>query len=238
MRSHATPTRPPVQHDAPRQLHCLWLCPFSRTVRLGLEEKGLAYRVILEKPWERRREFLALNPAAQVPVLREDSGITVPDSEVISDYLDEAYPQKPLIGADIANRVEVRRLHRWFSGIFFEDVTKPVLYERVFAPAMGRHQPDAKALKVCFDNLKQHLEYTEYLLESNHWIAGQALSWADLAAGAHFSCLDYLNLMAWEKYPATKLWYMRLKSRPSFRPILKDKAPHVPASAHYENLDW
>jgi len=66
-----------------RTLFHLWLHPFSRKVRIALSEKKLGFELKIEKVWERRTEFLALNPAGDVPVLVEDDGTTLANSQVI-----------------------------------------------------------------------------------------------------------------------------------------------------------
>ena len=75
-----------------RVLYHLPLSPYARKVRLVLAEKRLPFELQLEKVWERRPEYLELNPAGTVPTLVEDNGLVVPDSAVICEYLDEAYP--------------------------------------------------------------------------------------------------------------------------------------------------
>ena len=80
-----------------RYLYHLPLSPYSRKVRLLLAEKRLPFELRVEKVWERRGEYLDLNPAGTVPTLLEDSGLAVPDSTVIAEYLEEAYPDTPLL---------------------------------------------------------------------------------------------------------------------------------------------
>jgi glutathione S-transferase len=70
------------------------------------------------------------------------------------------------------------------------------------------------------------------------WLAGDRLSFADLAAAAHLSSVDYLGDVPWTENEAAKTWYARLKSRPSFRTILAEQMPGLPASAHYADLDF
>ena len=106
-----------------RALYHLPLSPYARKVRLVLAEKRLPVDLIVEKPWERREEYLELNPAGTVPTLVEDNGAVIPDSSVICEYLDEAYPELPILGDTIAERVEVRRLTAWFDGKFAAEVT-------------------------------------------------------------------------------------------------------------------
>src|ERR1700735_545584 len=90
--------------------------PYARKVRLVLAERRLPFELRLEKVWERRPEYLELNPAGTVPTLVEDNGLVVPDSSVICEYLDEAYPDNSLMGRSLVERIEVRRLTSWFDG--------------------------------------------------------------------------------------------------------------------------
>ena len=66
-------------------------CPHSRFVRLVLEELGLPVRLVEERVWERREEFLMLNPAGTTPVLVEEGAPPVPGAGVIAEYLDETH---------------------------------------------------------------------------------------------------------------------------------------------------
>ena len=75
-------------------------------------------------------------------------------------------------------------------------------------------------------------------LDREKWLAGDALSFADLAAGGHFSVLDYLGEVPWEEFPQAKQWYALLKSRPSFRPLLTDRLPGLPPPRLYAELDF
>src|ERR1700674_4673525 len=99
-----------------RVLYHLPLSPYARKVRLVLAEKRLPFELRMEKVWERRPEDLELNPAGTGPPLIEDNSLVVADSNVICEYLEEAYPDTPLLGRTLAERVEVRRLVAWFDG--------------------------------------------------------------------------------------------------------------------------
>src|SRR3546814_8359459 len=90
------PPRIRLDSAAMRKLYHHWLSPFSRKVRILLEEKGLDFQLEVEKTWERREDFLALNPAGLVPVLVEHDGHVLAESQTICEYLDEVYPNKLL----------------------------------------------------------------------------------------------------------------------------------------------
>jgi glutathione S-transferase len=76
------------------------------------------------------------------------------------------------------------------------------------------------------------------LLEARQWLAGEALSFADLAAAGHLSVLDYLGEVPWEEFPKAKSWYAALKARPSFKPLLADRLPGVPPPPIYAELEF
>jgi glutathione S-transferase len=78
----------------------------------------------------------------------------------------------------------------------------------------------------------------EALLTQRDALAGRRISLADIVAAAHLSVLDYFGEISWASYPGLKTWYMKLKSRPCFRPLLADRFPGVAASAWYADLDF
>ena len=87
-------------------------------------------------------------------------------------------------------------------------------------------------------NVRYHLDYISYLMEDRRWLAGEAMSLADITAAAHLSCLDYIGDVPWSQFPQAKEWYVRLKSRPSFRALLADHVPGMPPPRVYANLDF
>jgi glutathione S-transferase len=103
---------------------------------------------------------------------------------------------------------------------------------------MGGGQPDSGSIRIAHQNLKHHLGYIGYLAERRKWLAGDDFSLADITAAAHLSCLDYLGDVPWDDHPAAKDWYARVKSRPSFRPLLADHLPGLPPPKHYADLDF
>jgi len=221
-----------------RVLHHLPLSPFSRKVRLLLTEKKIPFELRVEKVWERRPDYLDMNPAATVPTLVEENGLAIPDSGVICEYLEEAYPDTPLMGHTLAERVEVRRLVAWFDGKFAHEVTANLLGEKFMKRQLGRGNPDAGALRAGYANMRHHLAYVGWLAEQRNWLAGDALSLADFAAAAHLSALDFAGDVDWSISPPVHDWYARVKSRPSFRPLLADRMVGVTPPAHYADLDF
>ncbi len=221
-----------------RYLYHLPLSPYARKVRLVLSEKRLPFELRLEKVWERRPEYLELNPAGTVPTLVEESGLVVPDSGVICEYLEEAYPDISLLGRTHAERVETRRLVTWFDCKFSHEVTRNLVGEKFMKRLLGRGEPNAAALRVGYAAIKDHLHYIGWLAETRQWLAGAHLSLADFAAAAHLSSLDFAGDVDWTVSPPAREWYARMKSRPCFRGVLADRIPGVTPPEHYADLDF
>lgn len=221
-----------------RILYHLPLSPYARKVRLALAEKRLPFELRVERVWDRREEFLALNPAGTVPVLTEENGLAIPDSNVICEYLEEAYPDVPLLGRSRVERIEVRRLVAWFDGKFAQEVTANLLFEKQMKRMLGRGNPDASAIRAGYANLRPHLDYLGWLAETRAWLGGAQISLADFAAAAHLSALDYVGDVDWALNDSAKDWYAKVKSRPSFRGLLTDRVSGVTPSPHYADLDF
>ena len=222
------------------------LCPHSRFIRLVAAEMGLDVELKEERVWERRREFLILNPACTTPVLVEDSGMAACGTGPIAEYLDEtrglALGDRRLMPEQPAERLELRRLLDWFNIKFFEEVSGPMVSEKINKrfqrPEEGGGPPDMVALRAARTNVRYHLKYIGWLLTSKDWLAGNAMTYADLAAAAHLSCADYLGDVPWGEDEAAHAWYAKIKSRPSFRPLLADKIPGMAPAAHYTDPDF
>ena len=220
-----------------RIVYHLPLSPFSRKVRLALGEKKLAFELQIENVWQRRDEFLALNPAGQVPVLL-DGEMAVSDSTAIFEYLEETYTDPMLIGDTPVVRAEARRLAFWFDLKFFSEVTANILDEKIMKRFHGGGEPDSERIRLGKDNIHYHLEYIGFLIERRNWLAGDNLTCADLAAVAHLSVIDYLGDVPWDEHIEAKSWYVRLKSRPSFQPLLTDRISGVLPARAYTDLDF
>lgn len=221
-----------------RHLHHFPLQPFSRTLRIALREKNLDFELVEERPGDRREELLRLNPSGEVPVLVEPDGAAYADCQAIAEYLEETYPEPALIGRTPSARAEVRRLAAWFDRKFDREVTSRLLDEKIMKRLVRSGQPDSSAIRMASANLHIHLEYIAWLADRRTWLAGDHFSLADIAASAHISIVDYLGDVPWEAHPEAKDWYARVKSRPSFRPLLADHLPGAPPPRHYADLDF
>lgn len=229
------------------QLHHFRLCPLSRSIRIVLGELDLEAQLIEEQPWQFRPELLSMNPAGSLPVLLLENGPCLCGTYAITEYLSDGmnhHPHDgsllPLFPGNTEERAEIRRLTSWFNVKFDREITRELLLEKVyprFSSGAGS-APDAAVLREVANRIRYHMRYIGFLVQSRPWIAGEEMSYADLAGAAHVSVIDYLGEIRWDEYPIVKDWYVRIKSRPSLRAILADRLPGITPPAHYDDLDF
>ena len=212
-------------------------------MRLALGEYGVSAMLAEERPWEPTNELYLINPAGMLPVFIDDDGTVVSGIEALSEYLEETRTERvSLIAGNARERAEIRRLTGWFDTKFYAEVSEPALSEKVIRRFMPREHgggpPDMTRLRRGLDLMRAHLNYIGSLAERRNWLAGPSLSIADLAAAAHLSVIDFLGDVPWNDFPVAKEWYQRIKSRPSFRPLLADSLRGMTPPAAYADLDF
>lgn len=214
------------------------LCPFSRKLRIVLREKNIDFELFVEQYWQRREGFLKMNPRGDTPVLKTEDGGIIYGRVALFEFLEEAYPHYNLLGEDIAARFRVRKINEWFDDKFYYEVTRYIITEKVVKPTQGFGAPNSDFIRAAKRNFSYHMQYLHHLIARSPYLAGDRLTLADISAAAQISVLDFMNDIAWEKYPEVKEWYALVKSRPSFRSILHDVAAGIVPPSHYSNLDF
>jgi len=218
----------------------------SRFIRLAFGEYCLEADLVEERTWERRADFMAMNPAGTLPVYVDESLHAVCGAGVIAEFIDETHGalkrERRLFADNVLDRAENRRLMDWFLHKMEQDVPRHLVRERILKLLMpkqaGGGAPDSAALRMARANLQQHLRYVDWLAGSRHWLSGEKMSYADLAAAASLSVLDYIGEVKWDAAPQAKSWYQRLKSRPAFRPLLADRIRNIAPVSNYADLDF
>ncbi len=228
------------------------LCPHSRSIRLALAESDIEPVLVEERPWEMRPGFLAMNPAGELPVLELPGNTLLCGAYSISEFIaeeaavrSETSRRTQLFPGSRDDRAEARRLVDWFHGKLSREVTQTFLAEKVYAQFGAEYLPDGRAaapdterLRTLRGNLRYHLSYLSFLIDQRSWLGGDEMSFADLAGAAHLSTLDYLGEVPWDEFALAKSWYVRLKSRKSFRSLLADRLPGQPPLPAYADLDF
>ena len=216
------------------------LDPAGRLVRLVLGEKGEAFDLFESTPWAPHPDVSALAHGAVAPALVEagPAGKTFAcGTRAICEQMEELKPTPALLPEDPNERAEARRLWAWVEA-GCEEVTDKLLTERVMQWVRRDRQPDSEKLRRGAHALRGRLTFLNGMVELNGYLAGRTLSLADLCAAAHLSSYDYFGDVEWNAVPDLKTWYARIKSRPSFRPLLSDRIEGTRPVSHYADLDF
>jgi glutathione S-transferase len=188
-------------------------CPFSQKVRIVLAEKDLEFErvhVDLHKGEQKSPEFLKLNPYGKVPVLI-DEDVVVYDSTIINEYLDEEYPNPPLMPEDSAGRARARQLEDFCDNSFMPPAG--FILAELHKPEAER---DAERLRRWQAEIGRVLGRLESALEAKEFLVGQ-FSLADVAFGPRALILSQMGVELDARLHNVAAWIGRLRDRPSVR---------------------
>jgi glutathione S-transferase len=212
-----------------RRLIHLLLSPPSRFARLLVAEKRLACDGVAPEDTQ-----------AHLPVFIDMDGTRATGLWAIVDHLEGTYPENSLVPEGAVARAEAFRLLDWSMGSFLENVTRRIVYEKAsqrYTGSPARRAPDMEIVRAGREALRATLKELGEAAEMNGYLASRECSLGDLAIAAHISALDYFGEVPWEEFPLAAEWYVKMKSRPSFRSLLADRVPGQPPVSHYAELD-
>ncbi|MBV8800321.1 MAG: glutathione S-transferase family protein [Alphaproteobacteria bacterium] len=212
-----------------RRLVHLLLSPPSRFARLLIAEKRLTFDPVAPE-----------DAGQQLPVFIDMDGTRAVGLWAIVDHVEGNYPEHSLVPEDAAARAESLRLIDWAMGALQENVTRRIVYEKAaqrFTGAAAKRAPDMEAIRAGREALKAALAEIGRSAETHGYLSARECTLGDLAVAAHISALDYFGEIPWAEHQGAAEWYMRMKSRPSFRSLLGDRVPGQPPVAHYAELD-
>lgn len=199
------------------QLYSGLLSPFSAKVRIALAEKGLACE-ILEIPWSRRNlwgpkppEFLAVSPKGEVPVLL-DGDVTVVDSTVILEYLEDTQPAPALYPAEPAERARCRQLEAAADDLLAGPVT--ALVQEVFTKTQDAER-DAARIAEGRAGVERAYGRLEKALADRGGYLCDGFSVADIAAFIAVGFAAQLGSPPGDAHPRLTAWLARVGARPS-----------------------
>lgn len=178
-----------VLYDAPR-------CPYCARVRIVLAEKDVSFEVVEIDLSDRPRWLYEKNASGRVPVL-EEGGRSLPESAVIMEFLEERYPEPPLLPADPADRAAVRLL------IFRADELTDPYY------ALRRGEEDAAA------QLDAALGRLDAVLAERPFLGGEEYGLADIAYVPWLLRARGMLGVSLDGFPALAGWLARLEERPA-----------------------
>jgi len=190
-------------------------CPFGQKVRIVLAEKGLAYELVevdLTQGEQRRPEFLRLNPFGRVPVL-VDEDTTVYDSTIIAEYLEDEYPEPPLLPAvgSSALRAQARTWEDLADTSFTLQVGQ--LMAELSKPESDR---DGSRIQRLEQSIERMLSFLNHQLQTQEFLASQ-FSVADIGFVPRLLVLKELGVDPSSNRPSLDGWIKRMLERPSIQ---------------------
>src|SRR3954468_5889089 len=217
----------------------------AQKVRIVLAEKGLEHRehLMTLRGDQFDAAYMKLNPNAVVPTIVHD-GRRVIESSVILYYLDEAFPNPPLMPKDLHQRALVRQFNKlvdeyvhvscmiltfgtafrpWFAGLSGEEIEKrlsksPSKQRTEYKRDVALHGLDSRYVKDAVGHHQKMLKMMDGALQSGTWLAGGHFSLADAAVIPYILRLDLLKLRRlWQRFPAIDAWYERMRAQPAVK---------------------
>ena len=154
------------------------------------------------------------------------------------EYLRQKYPVYTLLFGDFETQINIRKYDEWFDTKFYNEVTKPIIEERVYVYYKRKRMANMDIIKLARINCEQHLKFIERILRKRDYIATNEFSLADLSCAVQISTLDYLGEIDWTQHEVLKNWYIIIKSKPAFRDLLYDIIPDIRPASWYRELDF
>jgi glutathione S-transferase len=190
-------------------------CPFGQKVRIALAEKGLTYDLVQvdnTKGENRHPDFFRLNPFGRVPVL-VDEDTTIYDSTIINEYLEDEYPEPPILPpvGSSALRARARRLEDFADTSFTPQVGQ--LMAELGKPDAER---SAERLQRLNQAVERVLDYLNQELAGAQFLASE-FSVAEIGFIPRLLVLPNLGIEAGTNRPNVDGWIKRLLERPSLR---------------------
>jgi glutathione S-transferase len=205
----------------------LKLCGFHisnyfNKVRIAMLEKGLDFELDPSCSPSQKEDFLARTPLGKIPFLEVD-GQHLVESQVICEYLEDAYPQKPLYPRDPLARARVRELIAIME-LHMELVARR-LYRSVF---FGGGAASDELKRSVQTELGKGVRALRMRARFDPYIAGPELTLADCAASVHLPIISVATRLAYgqdllESMPQLKPYLKLVGERPAFRQVHEDR---------------
>ena len=205
----------------------LKLCGFPisnyyNKVRIALLEKGVPHEADPGCRPSQEEAFLARSPVGKVPFLEIDGGRRLSESLVICEYLEDAYPQKPLLPRDPYERAKVRELLVYLE--MHVELAARRLYPSAFS---GKSLPDERKASI-EKELRKSLRGLKALAKFSPYIAGPQLTLADCAAFVSLPLVSLATRHGYgrdflEELPQLKPYLKMLGERPAFARVHEDR---------------
>jgi glutathione S-transferase len=216
-----------------------YLSPYVRKVLVCLDIKGVTYRIDPIVPFYGNAEFSAISPVRRIPVLIDDA-VTLADSTVICEYLEDRYPEPALYPSEPAQRARARWLEEYADSRMGEVLIWGLFNQRVINRFVWGEQADQARLDRTLDvDVPQILDYLETQLPPTGWLFGQ-ISVADIAIASFFRNAAFVGFgIDGARWPVTSTFVSRVLGHQGFERLRQFEAlsMRTPIARHREVLE-
>ena len=195
---------------------------YHNKVRIVLLEKGIAFEEDAAQAPQQTDEYLARSPMGKAPFLELDGGRRLSESQVICEYLEEAYPDKPLLPQDPYERAKVREL------IVHMELHLELVARRLYGSVFFKREISDAAKRAVEKDLAKCARAFRQLARFDPYVAGKELTLADCAAFVHLPVVSLASKLAYgrdflEELAQVKPYLQRLGERPVFQRVNEDR---------------
>ena len=195
---------------------------YHNKVRIALLEKGIPFEEDAGCKPSQNEDWLARSPMGKVPIIEIDGGRRLAESEVICEYLEEAYPQKPLLPRDPYERAKVREL------VTFIELHVELVARRLYGKVFFKREVSAEVLQAAEKDLARGVRGLKALAKFSPYIAGPQLTLADCAAFVSLPLVSLATKHGYgrdflEELPQLKPYLKMLGERPAFARVHEDR---------------
>lgn len=209
------------------KMYNLMLSNFAGKCRAVIYEKGLDVDFVEPPGGARSPEYVEINATGKVPALETDDGQVIAESEVINEYLEDRYPDPPLLPHDAAGRAAVRGLTRYHD--LYLDPPMRACFPKLF----GQELDDA-FIADKMTEVNANLDHVEAAVSDGPWLTGAAFTLADATLAPTLFLMDNLlpnfgSKKPFDGRPKLAAWWQRVQERASTKKVLGEQAAALAA---------
>jgi glutathione S-transferase len=212
--------------------------PYVRKVLAALDWKGIGYTIDPIVPFFGNEEFGRISPLRRIPVLIDDQ-VTLCDSSVILQYLEDRLPEKSLLPQSAADRARARWIEEYADTRVGDVFIWKLFYDAVIGPGVfGKERNPEKRAAVLAAEFPEVMNYLESQMPESGFLCG-AVSFADLALAPHFANLSWARIEPdWARWPKTGAWLARVNEQTTLGGLTKIGAQlmRIPPPQHRDKL--
>ena len=209
------------------KMYNLMLSNFAGKCRTVIYEKGLAIDFVDPPGGARSPEYVKINATGKVPALETDDGRVIAESEVINEYLEDRYPDPPLLPHNAAGRAAVRGLTRYHD--LYIDPPMRACFPKLFGQEL-----DDKFIADKMTEVNANLDHIEAAVSDGPWLTGEAFTLADATLAPTLFLMDNLlpnfgSKKPFDGRPKLAAWWQRVQERASTKKVLGEQAAALAA---------